>query len=59
MLLLQVEKKSMKKTLFEDSEVPDLPCTMKQTSHIAAMIATHITSLFLNYITNKKSGKRS
>jgi molybdopterin/thiamine biosynthesis adenylyltransferase len=45
------------KTLFEDSEVPDLPCTMKQTSHIAAMIATHITSLFLNYITNKRAGK--
>ncbi len=45
------------KTLFNDEEVEDLPCTMKQTSHVAAMIGTHITSLFLNYITNIRAEK--
>ena len=45
------------KTLFEDEEVEDLPCTMKQTSHVAAMIGSHITSLYTNYVTNLKSEK--
>ena len=38
--------------LFDDSEVEDAPCTMKQTSHSAAMIATHMVGLFTNHITN-------
>lgn len=40
------------KHLFDDSEVEDAPCSMKQTSHSAAMIATHMTALFTNHITN-------
>lgn len=40
------------KTLFLDSEVEDTPCTMKQTSHAAAMIATLMTSFFTNHMTN-------
>ena len=28
--------------LFSDSDVPDAPCTMKQTSHVAAMIASYM-----------------
>lgn len=40
------------KFLFEDSEVEDAPCTMKQTSHSAAMIASHMTGFFTNHITN-------
>ena len=38
--------------LFDDSEVEDAPCTMKQTSHSAAMIASHMVGLFTNHITN-------
>jgi len=38
--------------LFSDSEVEDEACTMKQTSHSAGMIATHMVGLFTNHITN-------
>lgn len=38
--------------LFEDSEVEDAPCTLKQTSHSAAMIATHMLGFFTNHISN-------
>lgn len=38
--------------LFNDSEVKDAPCTMKQTSHAAAMIASHIVGFFTNFYTN-------
>lgn len=38
--------------LFDDSEVEDAPCTMRQTSHSAAMIASHMTAFFTNHITN-------
>lgn len=42
--------------LFSDAEVEDAPCTMKQTSHAAAMIAAHITGFFTNHITNVTEG---
>lgn len=38
--------------LFEDSEVEDAPCTMKQTTHSAAMIASHMVAFFTNHLTN-------
>lgn len=38
--------------LFDDSEVEDAPCTMRQTSHTAAMIASKMVSMFTNHITN-------
>lgn len=38
--------------LFNDDEVEDLPCTFKQTSHSAAMIASHMVGFFTNHITN-------
>ena len=38
--------------LFDDSEVEDEACTLKQTSHCAAMIASHMVGLFTNHITN-------
>lgn len=41
--------------LFDDSEVPDAPCTMKQTSHSAAMIAGHMTAFFTNHIANNQT----
>lgn len=43
--------------LFDDSEVEDAPCTMKQTSHTAAMIAGLMVGFFTNHITNIKEGK--
>lgn len=41
-----------KKHLFDDTEVPDAPCTLKQTSHSAAMIAAHMTGFFTNHLVN-------
>lgn len=40
--------------LFDDSEVPDGPCTLKQTSHSAAMIASFMVAFFTNHITNER-----
>lgn len=40
------------KNLFDDSEIPDEPCTMKQTSHSAAMIASLMVGFFTNHISN-------
>jgi hypothetical protein len=38
--------------LFHDSAVEEAPCTMKQSSHTAAMIGTLMTSYFTNHIAN-------
>lgn len=38
--------------LFDDSEVPDLPCSAKYTTHSAAMIASMIASIYSNYVVN-------
>lgn len=35
--------------LFDDSAVEELPCTLKQTSHGAAMIAAHMVEQFTNW----------
>ena len=40
------------KHLFDDSEVEETPCTMKQTSHSAGMIASHMVGFFTNHMTN-------
>lgn len=42
--------------LFEDSEVKDAPCTLKQTSHTAAMIASHMVGFFTNHYANNMIG---
>jgi hypothetical protein len=44
--------------LFEDSEIEDAPCTFKQTSHIAAMIASFMTGFLTNHITNIVEGEQ-
>lgn len=41
-----------KKFLFDDSEVEDAPCTFRQTSHCAAMIASHIAGFLTNHVSN-------
>ncbi len=42
------------KHLFSSSEVEPEACTMKQTSHSAAMIGAHMTAFFTNHLTNVK-----
>lgn len=46
------------KHLFDDTEVQDAPCTMKQTSHSAAMIASHMVGFFTNHMTNNAIGEK-
>jgi len=41
-----------KEYLFDDSEVDDVDCTLKQTSHCAAGIASHMTGFLTNFATN-------
>lgn len=43
--------------LFDDSEVPPEPCTLKQTSHSAAMIASHMVGFFTNHFANNMVGE--
>jgi len=45
------------KHLFDDSEVAEEPCTLKQTSHTAAMIASYMTSFFTNHFANTQTGE--
>lgn len=42
----------MREYLFDDSEVEDAPCTVKQTTIGAMMIASHIAGFFTNHYTN-------
>jgi len=44
------------KTLFNDNEVEEPICSYKQTTHIAAMIGSFMTSFFLNHLNNALSG---
>lgn len=41
-----------KEFLFDDSEVEDADCTLKQTSHCAAGIASHMVGFLTNFATN-------
>ena len=40
------------KYLFKDSEVPDVDCTLKQTTHVAAMCASKAVAIFTNVLSN-------
>lgn len=40
------------KTLFADSEVDELPCTLKSTTHCSWSIASEIVSILTNFYTN-------
>jgi hypothetical protein len=44
--------------LFDDSRVEEAPCSMKQSSHTAAMIASHMTAFFTNHIANTNEGMK-
>jgi len=43
-----------KEYLFDDSEVAEAPCTFKQTSHCAAMIASKMVGFLTNWISGMK-----
>lgn len=45
------------KHLFDDALVEDAPCTLKQTSHSAAMIASHMVGFFTNHMANNAIGE--
>lgn len=49
---VDAQHKYLTTELFDDKDVADAPCTLKQTSHAAAMIAAHIVGFFTNHITN-------
>lgn len=42
--------------LFDSSEVVEGACTMKQTTHSAAMIASHMVGFFTNFMGDKSIG---
>jgi len=44
--------------LFSDDEVEEAACTLKQTSHSAAMIAGFMTSFYTNWLVNINEGKQ-
>jgi molybdopterin/thiamine biosynthesis adenylyltransferase len=44
------------KHLFDDNEVQDQPCSAKAVSHGGAGIASLMTAVFTNYMSNKKLG---
>ena len=48
-----------KNHLFDDEEVDDEVCSLKQTSHSAAMIAGFMTSFFTNHLANISNGNSS
>jgi molybdopterin/thiamine biosynthesis adenylyltransferase len=50
-----LEAEEYKKTLFDDADIPDLPCSYKATAHTGMMIASTISTILLNHIANKIS----
>lgn len=46
-------RRYIKEFLFPDSEVEETPCSFKQTSHIANMIASIMVNLFTNFAANE------
>jgi molybdopterin/thiamine biosynthesis adenylyltransferase len=44
-------------TLFNDNEVPDMPCSLKVNTFIPAMAASQMMAFYLNFLTNIKLNK--
>ena len=44
--------KDYEQHLFSDDEVQDAPCTFRQTTHVASMIAAYMCAFYTNHITN-------
>jgi hypothetical protein len=47
------KEEEYEKTLFDDSEVDEGPCTFKQTAYFGMLIGARITHVLVNYLTNK------
>lgn len=47
------KQEEYEKTLFDDSEVDEGPCTFKQTAYFGMLIGARITHVLVNYLTNK------
>jgi len=43
--------------LLDDAAIPDAPCTLKQTTHVAASIAGFMTGFITNHISNMSFGQ--
>lgn len=41
------------KTLFNDADVPNAPCTFKQTAYFGGLIGARMTHVLVNYLSNK------
>ena len=51
------KQEEYEKTLFDDSEVDEGPCTFKQTAYFGMLIGARITHILVNYLTNKYTGE--
>jgi molybdopterin/thiamine biosynthesis adenylyltransferase len=51
------KEEEYEKTLFEDKDVDEGPCTFKQTAYFAVLIGARITQVVVNYLINKYSGE--
>jgi len=51
------KEEEYEKTLFDDKEVDEGPCTFKQTAFFAGLIGARITQVVANYLTNKYSSE--
>lgn len=49
------QEEEYEKTLFNDDEVDEGPCTFKQTTYFGMLIGARITQIVINYLTNKYS----
>jgi molybdopterin/thiamine biosynthesis adenylyltransferase len=49
------KEEEYEKTLFNDSETDDGPCTFKQTAYFGMLVGARITHCLVNYLTNKYS----
>lgn len=49
------KEEEYEKTLFDDKEVDEGPCTFKQTAYFGMLIGARITQVLVNYLTNKYS----
>lgn len=54
-VVIKGREEEYEKTLFNDSETDDGPCTFKQTAYFGMLIGARITHCLVNYLTNKYS----
>lgn len=53
-IVLPGSEEKYEKTLFDDSETEQEPCTYKQTSHIAKLLHGYTMAMFCNWLVNNK-----